>query len=66
MLKLLLIWLGWPGWLKPYGVLCELTNLDGTMARMPEIVAFATKRQIPVVTVQDLVIYRQELTQTAI
>ncbi len=46
--------------LKPYGVLCELTNADGTMARLPEIVTFATRYQLPVVTVADLVIYRKK------
>jgi 3,4-dihydroxy 2-butanone 4-phosphate synthase len=44
--------------LKPYGVLCELTNSDGTMARMPEIVAFAEKHDMPVLTVDDLISYR--------
>jgi len=47
--------------LKPYGVLCELTNTDGTMARMPEIVDFAVKHGMPVVTVEDLVKYRKQV-----
>jgi 3,4-dihydroxy 2-butanone 4-phosphate synthase len=46
--------------LKPYGVLCELTNPDGTMARLPEVISFAEKYTIPVVTVQDLVNYRRD------
>lgn len=46
--------------LKPYGVLCELTNPDGTMARMPEILAFSEKNSIPVVTIEDLVNYRKK------
>lgn len=46
--------------LRPYGVLCELTNPDGTMARLPEIIAFAREHQIPVVTVDDLVDYRHQ------
>lgn len=46
--------------LKPYGVLCELTNLDGTMARMPEIVAFANKHNMTVVAVKDIVSYRKK------
>lgn len=45
--------------LPPYGVLCELTNPDGSMARLPEIVAFAEKHQFPVLTVEDLVRYRR-------
>lgn len=44
--------------LKPYGVLCELTNSDGTMARLPEVIAFGIKNNIPVVTVEDIVKYR--------
>lgn len=44
--------------LKPYGVLCELTNPDGTMARLPEIVTFAEKNCMTVVTVDDIVEYR--------
>ncbi|KAB0669800.1 3,4-dihydroxy-2-butanone-4-phosphate synthase [Oryzomonas sagensis] len=46
--------------LKPCGVLCELTNEDGTMARMPEIISFAKKHKLPVVTVADLIAYRQQ------
>lgn len=44
--------------LKPCGVLCELTNPDGSMARLPEIMDFAQKHGMPVVTVGDLVAYR--------
>ncbi|GAB0148730.1 MULTISPECIES: 3,4-dihydroxy-2-butanone-4-phosphate synthase [Marichromatium] len=43
----------------PAGVLCELTNPDGTMARLPEIVDFALRHQMPVLTIEDLVAYRQ-------
>ncbi|MGL5799425.1 MAG: 3,4-dihydroxy-2-butanone-4-phosphate synthase [Plesiomonas sp.] len=43
---------------KPYGVLCELTNDDGTMARMPEVVEFAKQHDMPVLTIEDLVAYR--------
>lgn len=43
---------------KPCGVLCELTNPDGTMARMPEIVAFGQKHAMPILTVEDLAGYR--------
>lgn len=47
--------------LKPYGVLCELTNADGTMARLPEIAAFAHHHHLPVITVQDIVAYRHNI-----
>ncbi|ABO49316.1 3,4-dihydroxy-2-butanone 4-phosphate synthase [Desulforamulus reducens MI-1] len=46
--------------LQPYGVLCELTNIDGTMARLPEVVTFANKNNIPVVTIDDLIMYRKQ------
>lgn len=45
--------------LKPCGVLCELTNPDGTMARLKDMVDFALEHDMPVVTVADLVSYRK-------
>jgi 3,4-dihydroxy 2-butanone 4-phosphate synthase len=45
--------------LKPYGVLCELMNPDGTMARMPRIVAFAKEHNMPAVSVEDIMRYRE-------
>lgn len=42
---------------KPAAVICEITNDDGSMARTPEIVAFAEKFGYPVVTIEDLVEY---------
>jgi len=50
---------------KPMGVLCELTNDDGTMAHAPEAVAFAKQHDMPVVTIEDLVAYRQSETRQA-
>ncbi|MGF1717006.1 3,4-dihydroxy-2-butanone-4-phosphate synthase [Photobacterium chitinilyticum] len=44
--------------LKPYGVLCELTNPDGTMARLPEVIKFGKKFNMPVLTIEDLAAYR--------
>ena len=46
--------------LPPAGVLCELTNDDGTMSKMPEIVAFAAKEQFTVLSVEDIAAYRKE------
>ncbi|WP_426575842.1 3,4-dihydroxy-2-butanone-4-phosphate synthase [Xenorhabdus stockiae] len=43
---------------KPAGVLCELTNDDGSMARAPEVIEFAQQHDMPVVTIEDLVEYR--------
>jgi len=50
---------------KPYGVLCELTNPDGTMARGPEILAFSQKHHMPVLTVENLLDYRKGMLQQA-
>ena len=47
--------------LKPCGVLCELTNPDGSMAKLPEIVSFAEKNELPVMSVDDLVHYRRKI-----
>ncbi|WP_005035495.1 3,4-dihydroxy-2-butanone-4-phosphate synthase [Holophaga foetida] len=43
------------------GVLCEVTNPDGSMARLPEIIAFGEREGYPVMAVADLVVYRQAL-----
>ncbi|MEQ4924901.1 3,4-dihydroxy-2-butanone-4-phosphate synthase [Proteus hauseri] len=43
---------------RPVAVLCELTNDDGTMARAPEVITFAKKHNMPVLTIEDLVAYR--------
>ena len=51
--------------LKPYGVLCELTNDDGSMARAPEVIVFAKQHDMPVVTIDDLVQYREQLMAKA-
>ena len=45
---------------KPAGVICEITNDDGTMARAPEIIEFAKKFGYVVLTIEDLVAYRQK------
>ena len=45
---------------KPAAVLCELANPDGTMARLPEIVAFARAHDMPVLTIEDLVAWRTD------
>jgi 3,4-dihydroxy 2-butanone 4-phosphate synthase len=51
--------------LQPAGVLCELTNPDGTMARLPQIVAFADQHNMPVLTIEDLVSHRQAVAMAA-
>ncbi|MBK4775747.1 3,4-dihydroxy-2-butanone-4-phosphate synthase [Candidatus Pantoea edessiphila] len=44
---------------KPAGVICELTNDDGSMAHMEEAIIFAKIHSMPVVTVEDLIFFRQ-------
>jgi 3,4-dihydroxy 2-butanone 4-phosphate synthase / GTP cyclohydrolase II len=44
--------------LKPAGVICEIMNDDGTMARMPELKVFAKEHNIKICTIADLVAYR--------
>ncbi|KAI3591157.1 3,4-dihydroxy-2-butanone 4-phosphate synthase [Cupriavidus sp. U2] len=46
--------------LSPAAVLCELMNPDGTMARRPEALAFAHRYQLPVLTIADLVAWREQ------
>ena len=43
---------------KPAAVICELTNDDGSMARAPQVVEFAKQHHLPVVTIEDIVAYR--------
>lgn len=45
--------------LTPAGVLCELVNDDGSMARAQEAVTFAKQHHMPIVTVEDLIAYRR-------
>jgi 3,4-dihydroxy 2-butanone 4-phosphate synthase/GTP cyclohydrolase II len=44
--------------LRPAGVICEIMNEDGTMARVPELRRFARRHGIPLITVADLIAYR--------
>jgi 3,4-dihydroxy 2-butanone 4-phosphate synthase/GTP cyclohydrolase II len=45
--------------LQPCGVLCELVNDDGTMARPLELVTFAGRHGLPLITIADLVAHRR-------
>jgi 3,4-dihydroxy 2-butanone 4-phosphate synthase/GTP cyclohydrolase II len=45
--------------LYPAGVICEIMNEDGTMARMPDLQVFAQKHRIPVVSVAELISFRR-------
>lgn len=44
--------------LHPAGVICEVMNEDGTMARTPQLLAFAKRRGLKVITIRDLIEYR--------
>lgn len=44
----------------PAGVICEIMNDDGTMARMPDLVAFAQHHNLKVATIADLIAYRRK------
>ncbi|MBW1886886.1 MAG: bifunctional 3,4-dihydroxy-2-butanone-4-phosphate synthase/GTP cyclohydrolase II [Deltaproteobacteria bacterium] len=44
--------------LKPAGVICEIMNDDGTMARMPDLDKFAQKHDLKIATVADVIAYR--------
>lgn len=44
--------------LNPYGVICEIMNEDGTMARVPQLTKFAEEHGLKMITVKDLAEYR--------
>ena len=59
--------------LNPAGVICEIMNDDGTMARLPDLVSFAQKHGLKIGTISDLIAYRrrydnlvQEIAQRAV
>lgn len=45
--------------LAPEAVLCELMNDDGTMARLPEVISFAQKHGLVVLSIEDIIYYRK-------
>ena len=47
--------------LNPAGVICEIMNDDGTMARLPDLVKFAKKHDLKVATIADLIAYRRKV-----
>jgi 3,4-dihydroxy 2-butanone 4-phosphate synthase / GTP cyclohydrolase II len=46
--------------LKPAGVICEVMNDDGTMARMPDLEIFSKEHGIKIVTIADLIQFRMQ------
>ena len=45
--------------LKPAGVICEIMNEDGTMARMPELEKFAADHRLKICSIADIIRYRR-------
>ncbi len=45
--------------LEPAGVICEILNEDGTMARLPELIAFAEKHDLKIGSIEALIEYRR-------
>jgi 3,4-dihydroxy 2-butanone 4-phosphate synthase/GTP cyclohydrolase II len=49
--------------MNPSGVICEIVNEDGSMARLPDLIRFCMKHDFRLVSVADLAQYRCELTE---
>lgn len=47
--------------LKPAGVICEIMNEDGSMARVPQLVEFAREHNLKIVSIKDLIEYRMKI-----
>jgi 3,4-dihydroxy 2-butanone 4-phosphate synthase len=47
--------------LKPYAVLCELTNEDGSMAKGEQIEQFSKKYDMPIISIEEIIKYRHTL-----
>ncbi|AKA70600.1 bifunctional 3,4-dihydroxy-2-butanone-4-phosphate synthase/GTP cyclohydrolase II [Clostridium scatologenes] len=45
---------------SPAGVICEIMNEDGTMARTPELMEFVKKHNLKIITIKDLIVYRKK------
>lgn len=45
---------------SPAAVICEIMKEDGTMARVPDLVEFAKKHQMKIITIRDMIHYRNE------
>ena len=49
--------------LTPAGVICEVMNDDGSMARVPDLVAYCARHDLRMITIKDLIAYRRGLEQ---
>jgi 3,4-dihydroxy-2-butanone 4-phosphate synthase len=50
--------------LRAGGVLAEVVNDDGSMARLPQLIAFARQHDLPIITIRDLIAYRERMHDT--
>jgi len=50
----------------PAGVICEIVNDDGTMARVPDLIRFCKKHKLVMITVSELARYRMDLDDGAV
>lgn len=48
---------------RPVGVICEIMNEDGTMARVPQLIEIAKKFDLKIITIKDLITYRKKTEQ---
>ncbi len=46
--------------LPPAGVICEIMNDDGTMARLPDLTGFAARHGLKIISIEDLIAYRSK------
>jgi 3,4-dihydroxy 2-butanone 4-phosphate synthase/GTP cyclohydrolase II len=46
--------------LKPAGVICEIMNDDGTMARVTDLIKYCKKHELIMITIKDLIAYRKQ------
>jgi 3,4-dihydroxy-2-butanone 4-phosphate synthase len=51
--------------LSPVGVLCEIVNEDGSMARRPDLLLFARKHGLKIISIAAMITYREQEIQTA-
>lgn len=51
--------------LQPGGVICEIMNSDGTMARLPDLTLFAQQHKLKIISIQQLITYRKQ-TETLV
>ncbi len=51
--------------LQPVGVLCEIVNDDGSMARRPDLLRFAKQHGLKIITIADMIAYRERQVELA-